>query len=75
MSRATHEAHTFPAPDLDRAHDPGHDVARRRAEGLPPVEPIVPAPRAGTVLVGTASWTDPTILEGEVISPAGVLTP
>jgi len=75
MPRVPDEAHTFPAPDLDGAHDPGHDAARRRAEGLPPVEPIVPARGAGTLLVGTASWTDPTILEGEVFYPAGVRTP
>ena len=65
----------FPAPDLDRAHDPGHDVAARRAEGVPPVRPVRPAPGAGTVLVGTASWTDPTILEPGVFYPADVRTP
>lgn len=68
-------AHGFPAPDLDPAHDPGHDAARRRAEGMPPVAPIASGPGAGRVLVGTASWTDPTILEGEVFYPAGVRTP
>jgi len=75
MPRAEPAPPSFPAPDLDRAHDPGHDLAKRRAEGLPPVEPVTPARGAGTVLVGTASWTDPTILEGEVFYPASVRTP
>ncbi|MFL5578534.1 MAG: DUF72 domain-containing protein [Gemmatimonadaceae bacterium] len=61
----------FPAPDLDRAHDPGHDVARDRAAGLPAAAPAL----GGRVLVGTASWTDPTLLEGEIFYPADVRTP
>jgi uncharacterized protein YecE (DUF72 family) len=66
---------SFPAPDLDRKHDPGHDVAAERAVGVPPVRPITPSAGAGTVLVGTASWTDPTILEPGVFYPPGVNTP
>ena len=65
---------TFPAPDLDRLHDPGHDVARERAAALPPAT-AVRLPGGGTVLVGTASWTDPTILEDEVFYPADARTP
>ena len=75
MARVSQVAHDFPAPDLDPVHDPGHEVARRRAEALPSVAPLAAASGGGAVLVGTASWTDPTILEGEVFYPSGVRTP
>jgi uncharacterized protein YecE (DUF72 family) len=56
--------------DLDRAHDPGLAAAGARAAGAPPVD--LPVPR---VLVGTASWTDPTIVAEGVFYPPEVTTP
>jgi uncharacterized protein YecE (DUF72 family) len=70
-----------PAPDLDAAHDPGFAAAGARAAVLVPsdAELAVAAPvrlaGAGRVLVGTASWTDPTITAGEIFYPRGVKTP
>src|SRR5207342_1890877 len=60
-----------PAPDLDRAHDPGADGATRRAEALPgdvAADPIV-SPSGGRIRVGTASWTDPTMTARGVFYP------
>ena len=60
-----------PAPDLDRAHDPGADGAARRAGALPDdvaAEPI-PSPSGGHIRVGTASWTDPTMTARGVFYP------
>ena len=64
----------------DREHDPGHERAKRRAERVPEavkarVARGIDVARGHQVLVGTASWTDPTITEGEVFYPAGVKTP
>ena len=67
----------LPAPDLDPAHDPGFEVASARADvalrrlsgdrlGLP-----VERPEGSDVRVGTASWTDPTIVKGGVFYPRG----
>lgn len=70
-----------PAPDLDRAHDPGFDAAGARAAVLVPsdaevsIAAPVRAPGGGRLLVGTASWTDPTITTGEIFYPRGVSTP
>ncbi|HKG93608.1 MAG TPA: DUF72 domain-containing protein [Gemmatimonadaceae bacterium] len=66
---------SFPAPDLDAPHDPGPGPAGDRGEramaddvaGRP-----IPTETGGRVLVGTASWTDPTILGEGVFYPAGV---
>ena len=76
-------ADPFPAPDLDGEHDPGFDHARERAERAladTPAERIgrpLPAPAAesdapGEIRVGTASWTDPTMVRGNVFYPRGV---
>ncbi len=69
------------APDLDRAHDPGFDAAGARAAVIVPADaevamaaPVRP-PGGGRLLVGTASWTDPTITTGDVFYPRGVNTP
>jgi uncharacterized protein YecE (DUF72 family) len=74
---------TLPAPDLDPRHDPGFETAGIRAEaalarippalvGLPlhPPEPDARAPRE--LRIGTASWTDPTMVRGGVFYPRGV---
>ena len=72
-----------PAPDLDAAHDAGFAVARERAEQALSTTPSsavgAPIPRlAGAaaapheIRVGTASWTDPTMVRGTVFYPRGV---
>ena len=63
-------ARVLAGDDLDRAHDPGHAAAGARARSLPPA-----APARGRLRVGTASWTDPTIVADGVFYPAGVTTP
>ena len=64
----------------DREHDPGHERAKRRAERVSEdvkarVARGVDLPGGHRILVGTASWTDPTITEGEVFYPPDVRTP
>lgn len=64
----------------DRQHDPGHERAKRRAERVPEevrarVARGVDLPAGHRVLVGTASWTDPTITESDVFYPPSVRTP
>jgi uncharacterized protein YecE (DUF72 family) len=58
------------AADLDLTHDPGFEVAAERADlvATAAVEPIPVA--GGEVLVGTASWTDPTMTAPGVFYPA-----
>ena len=53
-------------------HDPGPDVARQRLAGIEEaaVEPIA-GPGGGTIRVGTASWTDPTMTAPGVFYPTG----
>ena len=63
-------AFTFPAPDLDVLHDPGHEQAAARAERVRDAAPATPL-RIGDaeVRVGTASWTDPTLLQSGLFYP------
>ena len=73
----------LPAPDLDSQHDPGFDAASERAEAAltrtpaelvgAPLHPSGPelAP-GGELRIGTASWTDPTMVRGGVFYPRGV---
>ncbi|HEX2781711.1 MAG TPA: DUF72 domain-containing protein [Gemmatimonadaceae bacterium] len=66
----------LPAPDLDPAHDPGFaDAGERAARALErtPAETLgAPIRRAGhEIRIGTASWTDPTIVKGGVFYPRG----
>ena len=70
-----------PAPDLDPAHDPGFESASERAARAlerTPAEVIGTPVRLGDrsdvreIRVGTASWTDPTIVKGGVFYPRGV---
>ena len=53
-------------------HDPGPEVAGKRAKDVldAAVEPIE-LKGGGTVRVGTASWTDPTMTAGTVFYPQG----
>lgn len=69
---------TLPAPDLSEAHDPGFVAAGERAErALATTSPDTvgkPLTRDGgrEIRVGTASWTDPTMVRGKVFYPRGV---
>ena len=57
---------------VDRDHDPGADEANERARPLEvaAAEPIE-MPGTGRILVGTASWTDPTMTAACVFYPSG----
>ena len=65
-------AKTRTTPDLETDHDPGPDGAAARAAAIESAaaEPIE-ASGTGRVLVGTASWTDPTMTASGVFYPAG----
>src|SRR5688500_10741238 len=54
-------------------HDPGPEVAARRAAAVmeAAVHPIE-LPDGATLRIGTASWTDPTMTAGTVFYPRGV---
>src|SRR6266542_7046731 len=56
---------------MDARHDPGADLATRRAESIEDAaaEPIR-VRGGGWVRVGTASWTDPTMTASGVVQPA-----
>lgn len=72
----------LPAPDLAPEHDPGFANAGVRAEQALADTPadVIGAPLRvdGTpsheILVGTASWTDPTMVRANVFYPRGVST-
>ena len=56
-------------------HDPGPDVAAERAaEVLNAAAQVIELPQGGSIRVGTASWTDPTMTAGTVFYPAGTET-
>jgi uncharacterized protein YecE (DUF72 family) len=57
---------------VESIHDPGADVARERLSGIEEaaVEPLA-TPGGGTIRVGTASWTDPTMTAAGVFYPSG----
>jgi uncharacterized protein YecE (DUF72 family) len=60
-----------PAPDLDSTHDPGPAGAAKRTAGFPDdiaAEPLH-APGGGSIRIGTASWTDPTMTARGVFYP------
>jgi uncharacterized protein YecE (DUF72 family) len=52
------------------AHDPGTEVAGKRAEDLEPVASPIHVSGGGEVRVGTASWTDPTMTAAGVFYPS-----
>ena len=60
------------APDLDSRHDPGFEEAAERAARVATAaaEPIKAGGGGGEILVGTASWTDPTMTAAGVFYPA-----
>lgn len=56
----------------DPVHDPGPAAAAERAAAVPLDAPTpVAVPAGGTILVGTAGWTDPTLTAPGVFYPAG----
>ncbi len=66
---ATREA----TPTVGGPHDPGPELAARRAEPVmdAAVHPIE-LPDGAVIRLGTASWTDPTMTAGTVFYPRGV---
>ena len=73
----------LPAPDLLPVHDPGFDDARHRAEvaladtaaehvGRPLAVRRAANGPPGEIRIGTASWTDPTMVRSQVFYPRGV---
>ena len=72
----------LPAPDLAQAHDPGVAAASTRAAHALAATPqhaigrplSLATQREHQVLIGTASWTDPTMVRGGVFYPRGVST-
>lgn len=69
-----------PAPDLEPAHDPGTPSAARRADdavsATPPdvVGEPLKRPDGREIRIGTASWTDPTMVRAHVFYPRGAST-
>jgi uncharacterized protein YecE (DUF72 family) len=64
----------------DQQHDPGHPAARRRADRVPAevqetVARGIDLPGGHSVVVGTASWTDPTLTSTDLFYPADARTP
>ena len=63
-----------PTEDMEpvNRHDPGPDAAARRAAAVSgAAAQVIELPRGGSIRVGTASWTDPTMTAGTVFYPAG----
>ncbi len=53
-------------------HDPGPEVSgRRAADVMDAAAESIELPTGGTVRIGTASWTDPTMTAGNVFYPRG----
>src|ERR671930_448166 len=65
----------MPKATVENPHDPGADVASERLTDIEEaaVEPISMSDRS-TIRVGTASWTDPTMIAAGVFYPAGADT-
>ena len=61
-------------PPVEAGHDPGAPAAERRVlDFLDAASQPIPAPR-GSIRVGTASWTDPTMTAAGVFYPSGADT-
>ncbi len=60
----------------DPAHDPGPAAARARADAVPIHDATPVTPRTGgSILVGTAGWTDRTLTAAGVFYPSGADSP
>lgn len=62
-------------PSWDPVFDPGPEVARARADALPPGTARAVKVGDVTVMPGVAGWTDPTLLAPGVFYPADATTP
>ncbi len=62
------------APVVDEIHNPGTAVAGGRGASLPSIGQALQASGGGQVLVGTASWTDPTMMAAGVFYPPAAST-
>src|SRR3954471_9174044 len=64
------------AEHVMEGHDPGPDLAGARAQEVlgAAAEPIELSGGGATVRIGTASWTDPTMVAGNVFYPRGADT-
>jgi uncharacterized protein YecE (DUF72 family) len=76
---ASRSSTPLPAPDLEPEHDPGFADASERAERALSSTPtdVVGSPlelHGHEVRIGTASWTDPTMVRGGVFYPRGIST-
>lgn len=73
MSRPGANEHHFErADDLSAEHDPGPELAHRRAvDAMAAATLPISIVGGGTIRVGTASWTDPTMIAGNVFYPLG----
>jgi uncharacterized protein YecE (DUF72 family) len=60
---------------MDAAHDPGPAAALTRAAALPQQLTPLRARSGARVLIGVASWTDPTMTAAGVFYPEGVKSP
>ena len=65
----------MPAKTVSNPHDPGADTAATAFDGSSDVaaNPF-PAENSGTIRIGTASWTDPTMTAAGVFYPHGADT-
>lgn len=60
----------------DAMHDPGVAEARARSNAAAIADlPVLPTTRGARIRIGTASWTDPTMVAPGVFYPDGVATP
>ena len=56
----------------DNVHDPGPDAAAATFDGPPDIAANpVELDGGGTIRIGTASWTDPTMTASGVFYPSG----
>jgi uncharacterized protein YecE (DUF72 family) len=60
---------------IDPSHDPGTQVAAARAAAAHNDVPPLVAPSGAKILIGIASWTDPSMTAAGVFYPDGVTTP
>jgi uncharacterized protein YecE (DUF72 family) len=60
---------------IDAPHDPGIALAQTRAAAQPAQVPELSAPSGARLLVGVASWTDPSMTARGVFYPDGATKP
>ena len=60
---------------MEPSRDPGVDTARERGERVASAAEPVRTPSGSTIRVGTASWTDPTLVRSGAFYPTSVSSP